>query len=167
MCVLAASLRRIANAGIVSLVVRVPPDHNHKSAGREGLMEWTQVVPVYPVADVAAAIDWYFRVFGFEPRLVNPPGDPVPVYAVLRRDGVSLHLLRRDEAPHGLTAPVQAQFWIRSDVDEMFRRAETLEAKVLQRPDDRPWGHRDFMVADPDGNVVWVTMPLKSEAGPD
>ena len=25
---------------------------------------------------------------------------------------------------------------------------------------ERPWGHRDFMVADLDGNIVWVTMPL-------
>ena len=33
----------------------------------------------------------------------------VPVYAVLYRDTVSIHLLRRDDAPHGLAAPVQAQ----------------------------------------------------------
>lgn len=122
--------------------------------------EWTRAHPVYTVADVAAAIEWYRRVFGFEPRLVNPPGDPVPVYAVLHRDGVSLHLLRKDEAPHGLAAPVQAQFWTTGNLDELFRRAESLGAKVLQRPGDRAWGHRDFMVADPDGNVVWVTVPL-------
>ena len=123
-------------------------------------MEWTRAVPVYPVADVGKAIEWYGRVFGFEARLVNPPGDPVAVYAVLYRDGVSLHLLRGDEAPNGLAAPVQAQFWVNSDVDAMFERAESLGVTVLQRPDDRPWGHRDFMVADPDGNVVWVTKPI-------
>jgi hypothetical protein len=46
---------------------------------------------VFPVADVAAAIDWHRRVFGFEPRLVNPPGDEVPVYAILYRDAVGDH----------------------------------------------------------------------------
>jgi uncharacterized glyoxalase superfamily protein PhnB len=112
---------------------------------------------VYPVADVAKAIEWYGQLFGFEARVVNPPGEPVPVYAVLYRDDVRLHLLRRDEAPHGLSAPVQAQFWIDSDVDVIFARAESLGARVLQRPRARPWGHRDFMVADPDGNVVWIT----------
>jgi hypothetical protein len=35
----------------------------------------------------------------------------------------------------------------------------------LQRPDDRPWGHRDFMVADPDGNVVSVTTLLAAAEG--
>ena len=37
-------------------------------------MEWTRVAPVYPVADVAKAIEWYSQVFGFEARIVNPPG---------------------------------------------------------------------------------------------
>ena len=51
-------------------------------------MDWNRVSPVYPVAGVAAAIEWYRRVLGFEPQLVNPAGDAVPVYAVLRRDAV-------------------------------------------------------------------------------
>ena len=123
-------------------------------------MKWTRVAPVYPVADISKAIEWYSQVFGFEARIANPPSEPVPSYAVLYRDEVRLHLLRRDEAPHGLSAPVQAQFWIDSGLDDVFTRAESLGANVLQRPDARPWGHRDFMVADPDGNVVWVTTPI-------
>lgn len=123
-------------------------------------MDWNRVSPVYPVADVAAAVEWYARVLGFTPQVVNPPGDDVPVYAVLGRDGVSLHLLQEDEAPHGLRPPVQAQFWITSEVDELFRHVEAQGATILQRPDDQPWGHRDFMIADPDGNVVWVTRPV-------
>src|SRR5262245_53681719 len=99
-------------------------------------MQWTRAHPVYLVAAVAAAIEWYRRVFGFEARLVNPSGDPVPVYAILHRDEVSLHLLRRDEAPFGLAAPVQAQFWVNEGLDESFARAETLGVRILQRPDD-------------------------------
>jgi uncharacterized glyoxalase superfamily protein PhnB len=128
-------------------------------------MEWTRANPVFPVADVAAAIEWYKRVFAFETRLVNPPGDPIPAYAVLYRDRVSLHLLRRDEAPHGLTAPVQAQFCVTSGLDDLFRHAESMRVKVLQPPDARPWGQRDFMVSDPDGNVVWVSSPLARATG--
>jgi len=122
-------------------------------------MQWTQVSPVFPVADVAAAIGWYRRILGFEPQVVNPPGDEVPVYAVLRRDSVALHLLRLDEDTFGLRAPVQAQFWIHSDLDELFEHVKANGVGILQPPDDRPWGHRDFMIADPDGNVVWVTRP--------
>jgi uncharacterized glyoxalase superfamily protein PhnB len=115
---------------------------------------------VYPVADIEISVAWYQRMFGFEPQVLNPPGDEVPVYAVLRRDAVSIHLLRKDEAPHGLKVPVQAQFWIEGGLDDLFQRVKTRGAQVIEQPGDRPWGHRDFMVADPDGNVVWVTVPL-------
>ena len=126
-------------------------------------MEWKKAHPVYPVADVAAAIQWYGRAFGFRPQVVNPPGE-VPVYAVLTRDGVSIHLLRKDEAPHGLMSPVEAQFWVDSGLDDLFAKVQQLGVEVIQAPSDRPWGHRDFMVVDPDRNIVWVTLPLPKGA---
>jgi hypothetical protein len=94
---------------------------------------------------------------------VNPPGE-VPVYAVLYRDGVSIHLLRKDEAPHGLTSPVEAQFWIDGELDDLFERVQRLDVEVIQAPGDRPWGHRGFMVADLDRNIVWVTVPVPKGA---
>ena len=124
-------------------------------------MRWKKSYPVYPVADVAASIEWYGRVFGFEVGIVNPPGD-VPVYAVLYRDDVSIHLLRKDDAPHGLTSPVQAQFWMDGGLDELFGRVRAMHVEIVQVPGDRPWGHRDFMVADPDHNIVWVTVPVSA-----
>ncbi|HEX7676805.1 MAG TPA: VOC family protein [Thermoanaerobaculia bacterium] len=128
-------------------------------------MKWTRSDPVYPVADVAAAIDWYTRVLGFAVTLVNPPGEQVPVYAILRRDAVSIHLLRKGDAPFGLTGPVQAQLWIDGGLDELFQRAKEMGAEILEAPCDRPWGHREFMIADLDRNVVWVTMPVPGNAG--
>jgi uncharacterized glyoxalase superfamily protein PhnB len=126
-------------------------------------MQWQRSNPVYPVTDVAASIEWYRQVFGFEPRVVNPPSGE-PVYAVLYRGGISIHLLRQDEAPHGLTRPVEAQFWIEGDLDQLFEQVKALEVTVVAAPGDRPWGHRDFIVADLDRNLVWVTMPLPSGA---
>lgn len=76
-------------------------------------------------------------------------------------DGMDpIGLLRQDEAHHGLRAPVQAQFWIDGSVDDLSAHVEALGATVVDRPGDRPWGHRDFMVSDPDGNLVWVTRPM-------
>jgi hypothetical protein len=61
-------------------------------------MDWTRVDPVFPVSDIALGDRLVQPHFGFEPLLVNPPDDPFPAYAILRRDSVSLHLVRRDEA---------------------------------------------------------------------
>jgi uncharacterized glyoxalase superfamily protein PhnB len=127
-------------------------------------MEWKRSNPIYPVEDVGASIEWYGRVFGFEPRVVNPPGE-VPVYAVVYRDGVSIHLLRKGDAPHGLTSPVEAQFWIEGELDDLFEDVQRMGVEIIQPPSDRPWGHRDFMVADLDRNIVWVTVPMPKGAG--
>jgi catechol 2,3-dioxygenase-like lactoylglutathione lyase family enzyme len=123
-------------------------------------MRWLQTNPVYPVSDVAASIDWYRAMFELTPRYVNQAPDG-PNYAVLYWDSTPvLHLLRQDEAPHGLSAPAEAQFWIDGDIDELFARISALGARVIEHPADRAWGHRDFIVADPDLNLVWITKPI-------
>ena len=104
-------------------------------------MIWKRTNPVYPVADVSASIEWFRSMFGLTPGYVNDvPGGPN--YAVIGLDGISvLHLLRKDEAPHGLSAPVEAQFWIDGDLDALFAKVQGLGAKVIESPTDRPWGH--------------------------
>ena len=99
------------------------------------------------------------------PPTANPP-DGAPVYAVLARGDVSIHLLCKDEAPHGLTSPVEAPFWIDGGLDDLFAEVQRLGAAVIQAPAERAWGHRDFMVADPDGNIVWVTLPRSKRDAP-
>lgn len=123
-------------------------------------MEWRRSNPVFPVADVVASVDWYRRVFDFEPEVVNPPGDPIPVYAVLCRDSISIHLFRSDADRYGLGARVQAQFWLDEPVDALFQHVQAMGVRVVEPPTDRPWRHRDFMVADLDRNIVWVTCAL-------
>jgi predicted enzyme related to lactoylglutathione lyase len=127
-------------------------------------MKWNRTNPVYPVVDVAASIEWYGAMFGLAPGHVNEAQDG-PNYAVLVQDGAAvLHLLRKDEAPHGLTGPVEAQFWIDGDLDALFARVKSLGAKVIEPPTVRPWGHRDFIVADLDSNLVWITTPLTGQS---
>jgi catechol 2,3-dioxygenase-like lactoylglutathione lyase family enzyme len=124
-------------------------------------MKWHRTNPVFPVADVAASIEWYQAIFGLAPGHVNQALDG-PNYAVLVHEGTSiLHLLRKDDAPHGLRAPVEAQFWIDGDIDDLFATVTALGAKVIEPPGRRPWRHRDFIVADLDSNLVWITTPLE------
>jgi catechol 2,3-dioxygenase-like lactoylglutathione lyase family enzyme len=124
-------------------------------------MKWKRTNPVYPVADVSASIEWYRAMFGLTAAHVNQAQNGAN-YAILAQDGAAiLHLLRKDEAPHGLTAPVEAQFWIEGHVNDLFARLQALGARVVEPPANQPWGHRDFVVADPDSNLVWITAPLE------
>lgn len=40
-----------------------------------------------------------------------------------------------------------------SDADEAFARAKKAGATILEEPTDRDYGSREFMCADPEGNV--------------
>src|SRR5882672_395619 len=109
-------------------------------------MAWTRSIPLYPVNDVAAAIRWYEDVCGFKATLVHE-GLHGPNYAVLHRDNVSIHLVRTAEAQHGVRPPVQAQLWVDEGFEELFESAKRRGARVLEPITQRPWGHRDFLLA--------------------
>jgi uncharacterized glyoxalase superfamily protein PhnB len=54
-------------------------------------------------------------------------------------------------------------FWLELDV--LFAKVQRMGFEVIQAPGDLPWGHRDFMVADHDRKIVWVTVPVPNGAG--
>jgi len=60
---------------------------------------------------------------------------------------------------------VEAQFWVDGGLDDLFQKVQRMGAEIIQVPADRPWGHRDFMVADLDRNIIWVTLPIPKGAG--
>ena len=47
------------------------------------------------------------------------------------------------------------------DIDALLERLQTHGAVVCSPIGDRPWGHRDFTVLDPDGYHVTVARPLQ------
>ena len=119
-------------------------------------MQWKRSDPVYPVAEIGRAVEWYRRTFGFESRFESE------IYAVLYRNNIALHLVKQGAGPPAIGGPAQAQFWIDGKLDELFATLLAQDAKVIQAPADQPWGHRDFMVEDLDGNIVCVTIPLEA-----
>jgi uncharacterized glyoxalase superfamily protein PhnB len=120
-----------------------------------------QIAPVYPVDDVEASIEWYQEVLGFQVVYVNrdPEDDDPTNYAVIRRDQVTLHLVRRAEAQEGFTGRADAQFSIRGDIDALFESLGSHGVNILQPLRDTPWGCRDFIIADPSGNKIWISSP--------
>ncbi|MEO5767242.1 MAG: VOC family protein [Polyangia bacterium] len=125
-------------------------------------MAWTRSHPLFPANDVAASIKWYADVCGWNATLVHE-GLHGLNYAVLHRDKISIHLVRAAEAQHGIKPPAQAQFWVDEGFEEIFENAKRLGVRILESIKERPWGHRDFLLADPDGNVVWITQVVASQ----
>jgi uncharacterized glyoxalase superfamily protein PhnB len=103
-------------------------------------------------------IDWLCEAFGFTVRVRYGEGDEVH-HAELAL-GSSMIMLGqvRDDAygqmvgaagsPGGKSVYVAVD-----DTDAAFARAKAAGARILEEPVDRDYGSRDFICADPEGNV--------------
>ncbi|HYD12789.1 MAG TPA: VOC family protein [Allosphingosinicella sp.] len=114
-----------------------------------------KMVPLFHVADMRTAVDFYTRLLDF--TLWGAPDDPV---VSLTRHGAELMLtsLPTDQVPrvnaHLLVDDVDALFarWTGRGLDQSGRT----ESPVHLGPVDQSWGTREFYVTDPFGNTLRV-----------
>lgn len=110
------------------------------------------VIPVLPTTDLARTHKYYCDVLGFlEPWGFGEP----PQYGGVRAD------LQEMPAIHFIvsTDPTPGEiFVIVNEVDAYYERVKG-PAEVIFEIGDRPYGMRDFTVADPDGNRVSFGTP--------
>jgi uncharacterized glyoxalase superfamily protein PhnB len=119
---------------------------------------WT-VAPMIGVLDVAKAVRYYETTLGFVCRpesIYGGVGDEGPVYAIVRREGVALHLqirrrplvLEMREAHEG-----DAYLYV-SDVDALYDEYKAKGVKIHRELQDEPYGVRDFTLETPDGHRI-------------
>lgn len=117
---------------------------------------YPRVVPVLAYEDVAAAIAWLSRVFGFREvlRWTDPAG--VVRVAEMESDGGAVMLeARQDGHAGGGRPPSHGCHYVLvlvDGVDEHFQRARQAGARIIAEPEDKPWGLRQYMVEDLDGH---------------
>ncbi|MDE0009388.1 MAG: VOC family protein [Gammaproteobacteria bacterium] len=112
--------------------------------------------PVFPVADVNAAVRWYGDVLGFEALHVNADADGTANYAIVRLGEVQLHLLQNGFDDEPTRSPAEAMFTMSGDIDALEARLKQRGLVFHREIADQPWGARDFTVLDPDGNSIWI-----------
>jgi hypothetical protein len=80
-------------------------------------------------------------------------------YAILRRGAVELHFFTHNGL---LPAESSAGCYIRVlDVESIYRSFSSSQLPHTGIPrmdtlEDKPWGHREFAVVDPDGNLLRI-----------
>lgn len=105
------------------------------------------VVPILNVSNVAASIDHYLRVFGFErPWHWGHP----PTFGGVRTAGdQEIQFCQDGQGQRGTWLSV----WV-DDVDALYERLRAQGADVRQPPTTFEWGVRELNVADPDGHRI-------------
>lgn len=115
------------------------------------------IYPTFRYRNAAAMIDWLGKAFGFTVHARYGEGDDVR-HAELTL-GTSMIMLGnvRDDAygriVGGPNPGGKSTYIAVTDTDAVYERAKAAGANILEGPSDRDYGSRDFICADPEGNV--------------
>jgi catechol 2,3-dioxygenase-like lactoylglutathione lyase family enzyme len=115
------------------------------------------------VSDFARARDFYVSKLGFSVEFAY--GDP-PFYGLVKRDRARLCLRLVCEAVFAgdireREQLLSADFVVdtAAEIKELFREFQASGVDFFQQLKTEPWGARNFIVRDPDGNLVLFAGP--------
>ncbi len=128
------------------------------------------IVPVLVYADVAQAIDWLSRAFGFKERLRTPPEpDGTIHHAQLAVGEGAVMLTGRPGGPGSATPPNESTRGLYvpvENVDAHFDRAKRFGARVLRPPTDCAFGERQYTAEDLAG-YQWTFSQSIADVAPE
>jgi catechol 2,3-dioxygenase-like lactoylglutathione lyase family enzyme len=112
------------------------------------------------VSDLAAALAFYVEKLGFAVAFTY--GEP-PLYAQIRRDRARLNLRHVDgpvfadgvrDRRELLAAHIPVE-----NVMALYEELRAAGAPISQKLAEKPWDATDFIVRDPDGNLICFSSP--------
>lgn len=109
-----------------------------------------RIAAVLPVKDIQLAKAFYVGGLHFEVVFEN--GDPVG-FVILKREAAELHLTLQPQHK-AATFPI-AHLRV-DDASALFARCQALGARIVKGIQDKDYGIRAFVFADPDGNRIDV-----------
>jgi uncharacterized glyoxalase superfamily protein PhnB len=118
----------------------------------------TGVWPTFRAKDARGLITFLTQAFGFEETVVHGEGDVVE-HAQLSwpfGGGIMLGSVRDDGGRWSVAPGVTGCYVVVADdaaLDALHARAAAAGAEVLQAPEDRDYGSREFIARDPEGNL--------------
>ena len=125
-------------------------------------MAFPAPVPEIPATSVEKSAAYYVNALGF----TLDWGDDKGGIAGISRGNCRLFITNRSfRDPCGNVGPTL--FWLnldsKAEVDELFAQWKAAHANIVAEPEDKPWKLREFMVADPDGNLIRVFYDFRDE----
>ena len=110
----------------------------------------TRLAPELPAANLATSLAYYRDQLGFEIKTILPDRS----YAIVERDCMAIHLFASD-ADKGVGLHL-----FTDEIEPLHDELRDRGARITQPIQRKPWGNRDFRVADPAGNELKFTEPL-------
>ena len=114
-----------------------------------------RITPYVYYEDVAAALDWLAKAFGFQERMRLPGPEGTVTHAEMGlADGVIMlgHPGPDYQSPKRSGHMSQNVYVYVDDVDKHFEQAKGAGATILAEPEDQFYGDRRYSVEDPEGH---------------
>lgn len=121
-----------------------------------------RISPVFPVAKVKEAIEWYRIALGFLPMFINDQDEDETgaswVYAILKNGDLEIHLCQIQPDDETLSSPSNCYLYV-DDIQSLHAHVSSLEAQVTALM-EMPWGNLECWLHDPDGNRIVLSAPI-------
>ncbi|WP_174870396.1 VOC family protein [Pectobacterium polaris] len=114
-----------------------------------------RIVTVLPVKNILVSQEFYINGLDFKKVFEN--GDPVG-FVILKREEAELHLTLQ---PQHKAASYPIAHLLVDDANALFTLCQEIGAKIVKGIQDKDYGIRAFVFADPDGNRIDVGQILK------
>jgi uncharacterized glyoxalase superfamily protein PhnB len=136
--------------------------HPHPEPARDTTL--SPAKPILSVASVPASLEYYQHVLGFErvfawAAATQFAGGAPPTFADVARGGCALMLAQRAQGAPGIWLHVDVA--TRAALDGLYHEYQYSGARVLEPPEERPWGRYEMRVQDLDGHVLRLSAPLR------
>lgn len=129
-----------------------------------------RITPYLLYEDVASALDWLTKAFGFRERMRLPGPDGKITHAEMElADGVIMMGCPGPnyQNPKRLGHVTQNLYVYVDDVDKHFELARKAGATILAEPKDQFYGDRHYGAADPEGHHWYFAQHVRDVAPED
>jgi uncharacterized glyoxalase superfamily protein PhnB len=121
-------------------------------------MSYRTVTPYLVVPDADAELRFLAAAFGAVEKECHRNADNSVMHAEIEIGGSLIMLGQAGEQWKALNAALYV--WI-PNVDEVYAKALAAGAASQSAPEDKPYGHRNAGVVDPNGITWWIGSPVK------
>ena len=124
-----------------------------------------KIIPLLVYEDIEKAHGFLVAVFGFTPGLIHRTPEGRVVHAEVHLGEITIWLHRVAEevrmvSPRSLPMAYSGLVIHVPDVDAHYAQAIAHGAKVEGKPEDKPYGQREYGVRDIEGHRWWFATPL-------
>ena len=109
-------------------------------------MKFDKAIPILYAKDVSKSIAYFTEQLKFDNKW---EWESPPTFGGVYRDNVEIFFCKEDQGH-----PATWLSLVVDNVDEYYQLIENSGAKILSKPDSKPWNMREMLVECPDGHII-------------